>query len=59
MSHLNRINPSLKTGNETFVVQGNPLDYNLLRFWQWSSSDLISNTLSGILAECIVAIAIG
>ncbi|MDQ7004977.1 MAG: hypothetical protein Q9N67_08730 [Ghiorsea sp.] len=28
---------------------------NLLHFWQWSFSDILSNTLRGILAEFIVA----
>ncbi|MGO3340368.1 MAG: hypothetical protein ACTIL8_11240, partial [Psychrobacter sp.] len=31
----------------------------LLSFWQWSSSDLVSNTMRGILAEYIVASALG
>ncbi|MEW8510510.1 MAG: hypothetical protein AB2608_06740 [Candidatus Thiodiazotropha sp.] len=48
-----------KTGNERFHLDGNPLPHNLLAFWQWSSSDLIGNALRGILAEFIVATAVG
>lgn len=29
------------------------------RFWQWSGSDLISNTQRGVLAESLVALALG
>lgn len=48
-----------KSGKEAFHIEGKPLDHNLLSFWQWSSSDLISNAMRGILAEYIVASALG
>jgi len=48
-----------KTGKEKFKLNGKPLNYDLLSFWQWSSSDLISNAMRGILAEYIVATAVG
>ena len=48
-----------KSGEDVFHIEGEPLDENLLSFWQWSSSDLISNTMRGILAEYIVASALG
>ncbi|WP_352310410.1 hypothetical protein [Psychrobacter sp. W2-37-MNA-CIBAN-0211] len=48
-----------KSGKEVFHIEGKPLDQNLLSFWQWSSSDLISNAMRGILAEYIVASALG
>ena len=35
------------------------LGQTLLDFWRWSSSDLVGNTLRGILAEYIVACALG
>lgn len=48
-----------KTGKEIFSNNGKPLNFNLLNFWQWSVSDLISNATRGILAEYIVATALG
>ena len=48
-----------KSGEEFFHIEGEPLNENLLSFWQWSSSDLVSNTMRGILAEYIVASALG
>jgi len=48
-----------KNGNEPFLVNGQPLSLNLLDFWQWSSSDLVGNALRGVLAEYIVASAVG
>ncbi len=48
-----------KIGTETFSFQGNISDFLLLEFWQWSASDLVSNTLRGVLAEYIVAKALG
>ena len=47
-----------KTGNEKFMLSGETLDLNLLSFWQWSSSNLISNAFRGMLAEYIVASAV-
>jgi len=47
-----------KTGKEKFMLKGKALEINLLSFWQWSSSDLISNALRGMLAEYIVASAV-
>lgn len=46
------------TGKESFTFNTENLDFNLLGFWQWSSSDLLMNTLRGVLAEYIVASAI-
>jgi len=48
-----------KTGNELLHIDGQPLATNLLSFWQWSVSDLISNTTRGRLAEYLVAYALG
>lgn len=47
------------TGNEHFILRGKPLAANVLGFWQWSSSDLLMNTMRGMLAEYIVALACG
>jgi hypothetical protein len=51
--------PALKTGSETFHNGGRPIGRTLLEFWQWSTSDLISNATRGVVAEYIVALALG
>lgn len=38
---------------------GTPLIHNLIDFWRWSVSDLLSNATRGRFAEFIVATAIG
>lgn len=48
-----------KSGSESFCVSGQPAGFDLLEFWQWSASDLVNNTTRGILAEFIVAKALG
>lgn len=48
-----------KTGSEPFRVGPTVLGFDLLSFWQWSASDLVSNALRGRLAEYIVAQALG
>ena len=48
-----------KNGDETFSLSGQSLDLRLSAFWQWSASDLVSNATRGILAEFLVASALG
>jgi hypothetical protein len=48
-----------KIGDEKFSVRCFNLDLNLLDFWKWSCSDLTGNTARGILAEYLVAKALG
>ena len=48
-----------KTGLEPFTALGQECEFSLLDFWQWSSSDLVGNALRGVLAEYIVATAVG
>jgi len=48
-----------KSGEELFQENGASVGIKLLDFWQWSSSDLLSNTLRGRLAEFLVAAALG
>lgn len=43
-----------KTGNEVFKSNNNFLGFDLLEFWQWSNSDLLSNAARGRLAEFII-----
>ncbi len=49
----------LRTGREPLRCGEALLGYTLLDFWRWSSSDLVGNTLRGILAEYIVSCALG
>jgi len=48
-----------RSGAEPFVRNAQPAGFELLGFWQWSASDLLSNATRGILAEFIVARALG
>lgn len=48
-----------KSGEERFRKDGEVCDFNLLDFWQWSMSDLVNNATRGVLAEYIVARALG
>ena len=56
---LPQLPPTRKNGDERFLAEGNSIDLTLLDFWQWSVSDLVSNTTRGRLAEFIVASALG
>ncbi|MCL1986755.1 MAG: hypothetical protein FWG64_02130 [Firmicutes bacterium] len=47
-----------KTGNENFYFEDVPQAFLLSDFWRWQSSDLLNNTLRGVLAEFIVAKAL-
>lgn len=52
------LKPTRKTGDEPFSHQ-TPLPLTLRDFWRWSASDLVSNATRGVLAEFIVASALG
>jgi hypothetical protein len=56
---LGPISVNRKSGNEQFHQNGKSLNFDLLDFWQWATSDLVSNATRGILAEYIVARAVG
>ena len=58
-SGLGRIYPKRKTGGEVFRLGKVKLPLNLLSFWKWNCSDLVSNATRGILAEYIVGRALG
>ena len=47
-----------KDGSECFRARGSDLDFSLLDYWRWSTSDLVGNTARGVLAEYIVARAL-
>ena len=59
MNELKELEITKRSGNEKFQNGSNNLDFNLLSFWQWSSSDVVSNATRGILAEYIVGKALG
>jgi len=59
MRNLDKVQATLKRGNETLIHNGINLEYSLLDFWRWSVSDLLSNATRGRFAEFIVASATG
>ena len=52
------INTIKKTGREPFFTDNGAISLNVLSFWQWSNSELLGNTLRGVLAEFIIASSI-
>jgi len=52
---LGKLNIKKKLGSEVFHINGDSLQFDLLSFWQWYSSDILDNTLRGIIAEYIVS----
>lgn len=54
MKDLDAVKVGLKNGNEPFSFENQNLEFKLTDFWAWSQSDLLNNTLRGILAEYIV-----
>lgn len=51
--------PDLRKGCETFRVAGEATDVALHDYWSWSGSDLLSNLQRGVMAEFLVAHALG
>ncbi|MDZ4178339.1 MAG: hypothetical protein U1E29_03770 [Coriobacteriia bacterium] len=56
---LGQIPAVRRSGTERFHHSGNDLEFDLLGFWQWSASDIVSNATRGRLAEYLIANAIG
>ena len=54
MTDLKAIKVIPKIGNEPFSFESQNLNFKLTDFWSWSQSDLLNNTLRGVLAEYIV-----
>ena len=46
-------------GSENFSVNGHDINISVLNFWQWAYSDLTNNIRRSVLAEYIVATALG
>lgn len=59
MDELGPIDLVRRNGDEPFYDKDGPLGFDLLSFWQWSASDIVSNATRGVLAEFIVASALG
>jgi hypothetical protein len=47
------------TGDEHFIQNGSISSLRLIDFWSWAYSDCINNTARGVLAEFLVASALG
>ncbi len=58
-NNLSAIDVHRRTGSEEFLIRGESAGFNLLSFWQWSSSDIVGNALRGVLAEYIVTTSVG
>lgn len=56
---LPRLIAPRRTGDELFHAGSRRLGFDLLDFWRWSVSDLVSNATRGRLAEYLVARALG
>lgn len=59
MSEYGPLEASRRTGREHFHDAGQPIGVDLLSFWQWAVSDLVSNATRGSVAEFLVASALG
>lgn len=59
MNNLEAIVSERKSGDEPFHKNGTSVNGRLLSFWQWSSSELVGNTLRGVVAEYLVATDLG
>lgn len=59
MGEYGRIPQVRRDGSERFHASGSDLGFDLLGFWEWSASDVVSNATRGRLAEYIIAQAIG
>lgn len=57
MTSLNKLQVTLKSGQEKLIYNNQPLSFSLIDFWKWSASDLLSNATRGRFAEFIVATA--
>jgi len=55
---LDKIQATIKSGQEQLTYNDKALDFSLLDFWRWSVSDILSNATRGRFAEFIVATAI-
>jgi len=59
MDELKQIKAVPKSGREHLSFEGQNINYSLMDFWRWSTSDILSNATRGRFAEFIVGTAIG
>lgn len=59
MAELGPIDVVRRLGTERFHDLNRDLGFDLLSFWQWSASDIMSNATRGVVAEYLVAEAVG
>jgi len=57
LNPLDKLKATIKSGQESFTFNDEPIKFTLLDFWRWSVSDILSNATRGRLAEFIVATA--
>ena len=48
-----------RSGDEKFIIGDKPAVFTVKDFWSWSYSDMMINTYRGLLAEFLVAQALG
>lgn len=58
MTSFARLVPQKRDGSDPFRNGDRAAGFALADFWQWSTSDLVANTVRGLLAEFIVARAV-
>jgi hypothetical protein len=58
-NNLDRLQVIRLTGQEHLYRDGAELPFDVLGFWQWAFSDVAGNALRGVLAEYLVACALG
>ena len=56
---LPRIAPKTQSGDEPFRAGEETLGFTLQDYWRWSGSDLMGNAARGVMAEYLVAKALG
>ena len=56
---LGLIQAERKRGDEQIHHSGQPIGSTVGDYWQWACSDLLMNTERGVLAEYLVALALG
>jgi hypothetical protein len=53
------IETTVRSGDEAFTAGGAAAGLQLMEFWRWALSDLVTNANRGLLAEFLVARALG
>ena len=49
----------MKPESELFILHGNSVGISVFDFFKWWSGDMLTNSVRGVLAEYIVAMALG